>query len=230
VTRSSLQTGLLFGALALVGASAWALKLAGNLEVDTRELAQLAPALGSWSSEDVPVEDDVARMLRADFNLQRAYRHPLGEVVFLYVGYYGTARGGRPEHTPWVCYPSTGWEILASRVVEVDAASGLAANELVVESEGERRLVLFWYRSGTRTGITSGLGLSLAHLRGRLLDGRGDIALVRLSAELIEGDETRARSALMGFAAEIDRQIAGHWPRETRRQAAAGDGARSGAG
>ena len=124
--RSSLQTALLFGALALVGASAWTLKLAGNLEVDTRELAQLAPSLGSWSSEDVPVDDDVARMLRADFNVQRAYRHSLGDVVFLYVGYYGTARGGRPEHTPWVCYPSTGWEILASRVVSVDAASGLA--------------------------------------------------------------------------------------------------------
>ena len=216
--RSSLQTAALFGVLVLVGASAWALKLAADLEVDARELAQLAPSSGSWLSEDIPVEDGVAQMLRADFNLQRAYRHPLGEMIFLYVGYYGTARGGRPEHTPWVCYPSTGWRILASRVRTVDEASGLRANELVVESEGERRLVLFWYRSGTRTGITGGLGLSLAHLRGRLFEGRGDTALVRLSAHLREGDETSARSALMGFAADIDRQLASHWPREARRR------------
>ena len=216
--RSSLQTAALFGVLVLVGASAWALKLAANLEVDARELAQLAPSSGSWVSEDIPVEDGVAQMLRADFNLQRAYRHPLGEVIFLYVGYYGTARGGRPEHTPWVCYPSTGWRILASRVRTVDEASGLRANELVVESEGERRLVLFWYRSGTRTGITGGLGLSLAHLRGRLFEGRGDTALVRISANLREGDETSARSALMSFAADIDRQLASHWPREARRR------------
>jgi EpsI family protein len=215
--RSSLQTGLLFGALALVGASAWALKLAGNLAVDTRELAQLTPALGSWTSEEIPVEDGVAEMLRADFNLQRAYRHPLGELVFLYVGYYGTARGGRPEHTPWACYPSAGWQIVASRVVDVDRETGLRANELVVESEGERRLVLFWYRSGTRTGITGGLGLSLAHLRGRLLEGRGDTALVRISTELPGDDETTARSTLTGFAAELDRQLASHWPREARR-------------
>jgi EpsI family protein len=216
--RSPLQTALLFGVLVLAGASAWALKLAGNLEVDARALAGLAPTVGSWSSEDIPVEDGVAQMLRADFNLQRAYRHPLGELVFLYVGYYGTARGGRPEHTPWLCYPSTGWEIRDSRVVPVDPAAGLRANELVVESEGERRLVLFWYRSGTRTGITSGLGLSLAHLRGRLFEGRGDTALVRVSAELPDGDEIAARSVLMGFAAEIDRQLASHWPRELRRR------------
>jgi EpsI family protein len=215
--RSPLQTVLLFAVLVLAGASAWALKLAGNLEVDARALAGLAPAVGSWRSEDIPVEDGVAQMLRADFNLQRAYRHPLGERVFLYVGYYGTARGGRPEHTPWVCYPSTGWEIRDSRLVSVDPAAGLRANELVVEAEGERRLVLFWYRSGTRTGITSGLGLSLAHLRGRLFEGRGDTALVRVSADLREGDETTARTVLMGFAAEIDRQLASHWPRELRR-------------
>jgi EpsI family protein len=216
--RSPLQTGLLFAVLVLAGASAWALKLAANLEVDARALAGLAPTVGSWSSEEIPVEDDVARMLRADFNLQRAYRHPLGERVFLYVGYYGTARGGRPEHTPWLCYPSTGWEIRESRVVPVDPGAGLRANELLVESEGDRRLVLFWYRSGTRTGITSGLGLSLAHLRGRLFEGRGDTALVRVSAELHDGDETRARSVLMGFASEIDRQLASHWPRELRRR------------
>ena len=216
--RSSLQTGLLFAVLVLVGASAWALKLAANLEVDARELTQLAPSVGSWTSEDIPVEDEVAQMLRADVNLQRAYHHPLGGLIFLYVGYYGTARGGRPEHTPWLCYPSTGWQILGSRVLTVDAGSGLRANELVVENEGERRLVLFWYRSGTRTGITSGLGLSLAHLRGRLFEGRGDSALVRLSAALPDGDETSARSALMGFAVEIDRQLASHWPREARRR------------
>ena len=155
-------------------------------------------------------------MLRADFNVQRAYQHSLGDTIWLYVGYYGTARGGRPEHTPWVCYPAAGWAIESAREVTLDPASGLRANELVVGSEGERRLVLFWYRSEERTGITGGVALSLSHLRDRLLRGRADIALVRVSTP-IDGDETAARSQLVGFAAEIDRQLAAHWPREARR-------------
>jgi EpsI family protein len=98
----------------------------------------------------------------------------------------------------------------------VAGGAGLRANELVVESEGDRRLVLFWYRSERRTGITGSLGLSLSHLRDRLLRGRADVALVRVSTP-IDGDETSARSRLAGFAAEIDQQLAAHWPREERR-------------
>jgi EpsI family protein len=155
-------------------------------------------------------------MLRADFNLQRAYRHSLGDFVWLYVGYYGTARGGRPEHTPWVCYPAAGWGIETSRELVVDPAKGLRANELVVEAEGERRLVLFWYRSERRTGITGSLALSLSHLRDRLLRGRADIALVRVSTPIEDGDETAARARLAGFAVTVDEQLAGHWPVESR--------------
>jgi EpsI family protein len=131
------------------------------------------------------------------------------------VGYYGTARGGRPEHTPWACYPAAGWTIESAEETVVDAETGLRANQLVVESEGDRRLVLFWYRSASRTGITGGLELSLSHLRDRLTRGRADVALVRLSTPL-DDDPTEARSRLVGFATEIDRQLAAHWPTEER--------------
>jgi EpsI family protein len=216
LSRSHLQNGLLFAALVGVGAVAWALQLSSRLQVDPSGLAALPLDLGAWHAQDVPVEDGVAAMLRADFHVQRFYRHPLGSFVWVYVGYYGTARGGRPEHTPWVCYPASGWQVERSRVVEVDPARGLRANELLVQREGERRLVLFWYRSATRTGITSGLALSLAHLRDRLLRGRADAALVRLSTVVDGDDETTARTILIGFARDLDPELASHWPREQR--------------
>jgi len=224
MSRSGIQTALLFATLALVGAAAWALKLSGGLVVDPTPLTQLPSAFGSWTAEEVPLEDDVADMLRADFNVQRAYRHSLGDIVWLYVGYYGTARGGRPEHTPWVCYPAAGWSIESARETVVDLDNGLRANELIVESEGDRRLVLFWYRSETRTGITGGLELSLSHLRDRLMRGRADVALVRLSTQ-IRGDETAARAVLGGIASELDRQLESHWPAEHRGDRPARDGA-----
>ena len=52
---------------------------------------------------EIPVEDEVTRMLDSDFNLQRVYKHSLGGYVVLYVGCYGTGRGGGTGHTPRIC-------------------------------------------------------------------------------------------------------------------------------
>ncbi len=60
---------------------------------------------------EIPLAENVESMLRADFNVQRAFLHPLGDVVWLYIGYYGTDRGGTPEHTPPQCYRAHGWSL-----------------------------------------------------------------------------------------------------------------------
>ena len=99
----------------------------------------------------------MANVLEADLNLQRAYVHPAGELIWLYIGYYGTRRGGRPEHNPSGCYTGAGWGIEATRQIDVTPEQGLRVNEYRVERAGERRLVHFWYRSHRRTGMLGGL-------------------------------------------------------------------------
>jgi EpsI family protein len=157
------------------------------------------------------VEDE----LRADINLQRLYVHPTGNAVWLYVGYYGTARGGRPEHTPRGCYTGAGWGIESSRRLEVDPNGVLRVNEYVVERDGERQLVHFWYRSHRKTGLLGGMDQNLDRLVGRLLEGRADGALIRLSTPLAAGDEVAARGRLLAFAATLDPLLAARWPDET---------------
>jgi EpsI family protein len=201
--------------LVAVGCLAWWLSLRPVLAVDSRELAKLPSHVDSWKSVEIPLEEAVESMLRADFNLQRAYVHPLGDVIWLYVGYYGTSRGGRPEHLPTTCYRAHGWNIAAQRALEIDPRLGLRANEYVVEREGQVRLVHFWYRSHRETGILSMLGLSVDHLFGRFLGRRADGALVRISTPL-ESPEglVAARSKLAGFGAALDALLAARWPTE----------------
>jgi EpsI family protein len=155
-------------------------------------------------------------MLRADFNLQRDYQGPDGAWIAVYVGYYGTARGGRPEHTPPVCYDSQGWEIVDSREVELDPARGLRATRITVAQAGERHLVLFWYRSRERTGIVSLTGLSLERLRSRVTTGRADGALVRVRPPVGRNGVGAAESRLGGFAVQLDALVDAHWPDESR--------------
>ena len=116
------ELGVLLLILLLTGAASWWLLLRGVTETDPSSLDALATSLGGWNAIDIEMDQAVADMLGADHNVQRAYHHPLGYTVFVYIGYYGSARGGVPEHTPGVCYPAQGWTIVSSREQNVGGA------------------------------------------------------------------------------------------------------------
>jgi EpsI family protein len=215
VNSERVQNALVFALLLLVGAAAWWLTLRPGLVVDAARLESLPREIEHWRAEDVPLGDTVEAELRADANLQRVWLHANAEPIWMYVGYYGTQRGGRPEHTPRGCYSGAGYGIEATRVVEVDLDRGLRVNEYVVEREGERQLVHFWYQSNRRTGLLGGIDQNLDRLVGRLGEGRADGALIRLSTRLLDGDETGARSRLIAFGAVLDPMLAERWPEET---------------
>jgi EpsI family protein len=203
-------------ALVAVGAFAWWLELRPRLAVDASALTALPVRLGAWRAEDVPIDPAVEAMLDADLHVQRVYLHPTGGVVWLYLGYYGTTRGGRPEHLPPTCYEAHGWRIADERRLSIDPARGLRAEELLVERDGERRLVQYWFRSHRGTGLVGSLALSVDHLLGRLASGRADGALVRISTPLESADDdVAARSRLAGFAALLDPLLAERWPAES---------------
>lgn len=209
--REQLSSALWIGLTLLVGAMVWWLQLRPALRVDASRLGALPLEIGAWRGESIALEATVERILRADFNLQRSYqRADEAEPVWLYVGYYGTERGGRPEHTPAQCYPSAGWQIESERALE---AAPLRGNEWIVAQQGERQLVLFWYQSARRAGMLGELEISADHLAGRLEDGRADGALVRLSTPL-SPDEASARARLLEFARVLDPLLAERWPNE----------------
>jgi len=201
--------------MGMVGGAAWWLQLRPQLQADYTRLATLPTTIDSWSGFSVPLETGVEEMLNADFNLQRTYRNPENDrVIWLYVGYYGTGRGGRPEHLPAECYPSAGWRIEASRSIAIDPDRDFRANEFLVSQSGQRRLVHFWYRSSRRTGMVDELSLGLDHLAGRLRLGRADGALVRLSTPIDPDGEYVARRRLVDFARQLDPLLGDRWPRE----------------
>jgi EpsI family protein len=219
MTTEKLGALTLAAALFAVGALAWWLQTRPALAVDASPLASLPRDVGPWRSVEVPLESTVESILRADFNLQRAYFPHIGaEPVFVYIGYYGTDRGGRPEHTPRGCYTGAGWDIASARALEVADGSELRVNEWLVErGAGERQLVHFWYRSRRRTGMLGGLDQRLDQILGRFQQGRADGALVRLSTRLGPDGEVAARGRLVALGGELDRQLAQHWPVERPR-------------
>ena len=218
MTGERLGTFALAAAVLAVGALAWWLQTRPALVVDAAPLASLPRQAGSWRSIDMPLESAVESILRADANIQRAYFPGPEDAtpVWLYVGYYGTERGGRPEHVPRGCYTGAGWDIAAARVM--GAGDGeRQLNEYLVTRGQQQELVHFWYRSARRTGMIGGIDQNLDRILGRLGSGRADGALIRISTRLRDGGETVARERLLALGRELDRQLAEHWPNEHPR-------------
>ena len=218
----TIQTALLAVLLVAAGLLSWRLALRPPLDVQAESLSTIPRTLEPWTGKDIPVEDTVERMLRADYHVQRAYVNPVGEVVWLYVGYYGTDRGGRSEHTPWQCYPSAGWAVLDGQTEIVEDVNGRGAYEIIVERGDTRRLVHFWYQSHRSTGLVRAVEHAVDRVVGRLFTGRGDGAFVRVSTPLggPAGASSReaARAKLLAFGAEIDRELKARWPNEAPRE------------
>ncbi len=217
--RSRLETPVFILSMLAVCALAWWLGDRPALAVDASPLAGLPTQLGRWKSSPLPLGSEVEAELRADFNVLRAYLSPGEEPISLYVGYYGTERGGRPEHTPRFCYTGAGWGILSSSTVTLSRDRDLRATEYVVQREKERQLVHFWYRSHRRSGILGGLDQNLDRMLGMLVEGRADGALIRISTAIRDGDIETARSRLLSFGSAIDSNLAEHWPTEAREDA-----------
>jgi len=207
-----LALGLLCCALVLGGGFTWWLQLRPPMDVDLSPIETLPPQVDAWSSISVAMDDRVADELAADFNLQRTYRHPTGQLIWLYVGYYSTARGGRPEHTPQGCYTGAGWQLLETHVLDVPDGR---VQELLVERAGEHRLVHFWFRSHRRGGLTGGVDLGIDRVVGKLTTGRADGALIRISTPLrSRGEALAARSRLASFRSTLVPQLQDRWPVE----------------
>jgi hypothetical protein len=100
LNRESATTGLVVITLLVVGSIAWSLALRPALRVDATALTALPTRLGSWTSEDVPVESTVESILQADYNVQRLYRHEFGDAVWVYFVTIEQSAAARPSTRP----------------------------------------------------------------------------------------------------------------------------------
>jgi hypothetical protein len=91
----------------------------------------------------------------------------------------------------------------------------IRANELLVEKDGERRLVHFWYQNHRKSGMLGGFDQAVERLLSRLRFGRADGSLVRLSTPMRPGEEVEsARTRLQALEREVVAPLQTQWPTE----------------
>jgi EpsI family protein len=196
-------------------------------------LDQLPRRILGFDGRDDRFDESVYRALNADYHLLRQYRGEGGQSVWLYIGYYGTAKGGRPSHVPQSCYTGQGFSIvewtkiaLPSRAegrtlssVERAALGNVSGmlNKMHVKRGNAHQLVLFWYQSKHKV-LADGIEQNLQRIKNRLLYNRDDGAFVRLSTTMNLDNEAETEALLQGFAVELLSLIPSHWPEEGTKQ------------
>jgi len=144
--------GLVVLLLAEVGLRAMDSSLAPlPAELPERPLKSVPKQLNGWDSQDLPLDPAILKQSGAATMLDRMYSNPIGDEIAISLGIWTDVESGIP-HSPELCYPGAGWDIVNRKAVTVEG-KGLSVPALLLklEKSGERILVLYWYQCGNRS-------------------------------------------------------------------------------
>jgi EpsI family protein len=190
--------------------------IATNLENIPMEIA------GFKATED-SFPESVYKELNADKHVYRHYRSDDGRQVDLYIGYYGTAKGGRTPHNPFGCLPGAGWGIVKSHKVQLTAhrspltkyyPHGVEVNYILSQKGTIYDVVLHWYQSDRKKILSTGIQSNIQRFLGRTFYNRNDGAFIRVSVTSDQSHINEAKKLAKFFAEKILALIPNYWPIE----------------
>ncbi len=132
----------------LVSASFYSRTLAHTEQVPpAKKFSQFPKRIGIWQGKEYSFDAVVLEKLGADDVLNRAYRNPQGEIIWLYIGYYRSQTRGDQIHSPLHCYPGSGWTPVSREVVPVPLKDReIQVNRMIIQNGEEKRMVAYWYQ------------------------------------------------------------------------------------
>jgi exosortase D (VPLPA-CTERM-specific) len=143
--------------------------------------------LAGWRGAAKPLDREFQNALGATDYLLADYTSSEGDTAPLnfYIAYYASQRAGVHAHSPQLCIPGGGWNIINHSIVPVPLGEdrSIRVNRIVIEKQGIRQIVYYWFEERGRQ-IAEEFRLKYYALRDMLLDDRTDGALVRIVAPI----------------------------------------------
>lgn len=196
-------------------------------------LAEIPLQIEGYTGGDVVVDTAYEEALDADDSIFREYLKPTEAAPFeeskatlgqgrqlsritLYVGYWGTKKGGRTGHNPYACYPSAGWAILEKTDLSLSVGGDSPrVPMLLIAKGGEYQLVAFWYQD-KGVLLSTGIRQNIARFANRIRYGKDEGAFVRISIVLRGKGLSPEVEELRAFASALASLLPRYWPQEIR--------------
>jgi EpsI family protein len=164
------------------------------------------------------IGDEIINNLRVTDYLSCAfYKEAENQAVHLYVGYHERQTRDRRSgaastiHPPEHCLPGSGWDVIESTIVPIDAGPGGEAKRFVIAKGSQRSLVYFWYHSRGRVIARSHEKILYVFLD-RARYGRSDGSLVRFTIPIYNGDIQVAERTFDQFSQNVTPLLADFIP------------------
>lgn len=187
----------------------------GDPVVVKTNLENIPYIIGDYVGTEDRFENSIYEELNADRHVYRHYRSADGTQINLYIGYYGTAKGGRTGHNPYACLPGAGWGIVQDKrfKVEVDGAPK-TVNLVVAEMGNTYRTMLHWYQSDGDKVLATGFQQNIQRLLLKIKHNRNDGAYVQVSMLSDRDGLHRAKIKTVQFAEKVLKLLPAFWPEE----------------
>lgn len=203
-TRGLISAALLSLAVAL----AFLLAPAQERTPPARDPFLLFPrSISGWSAQLLPLEAEVEEVLGADDYLNASYSAAgVAAPVGFFSAYYDVQTEGDGIHSPEVCLPGGGWEIVTIAPHEIDMSATPYGNfevlRAIIRKGTNDQLVYYWFDQRGRR-MTNDYLAKIMVVWDSLRTGRTHGALVRYSTPILTGEsEAAAADRLEGFMRE----------------------------
>jgi EpsI family protein len=157
-----------------------------------KPLSVFPASLNGWGMvSEVPIEQEIKDLLRADDTLNRVYaKSDQGPAVNLFIAFFRTQRYNQNPHSPKNCLPGNGYEPLLDRRISIHVPVWnrmITANEYVVQHGEQKSVVLYWYQSHNRV-IASEYAARIWLVADAIRYHRSDTSIVRVVIPVSEND------------------------------------------
>ncbi len=159
--------------------------------------------LGEWDGHSRNMDVGIADFLElSDYTIIDFAN--AGDLVNLYIAYYQTLKDGAFPHSPKLCIPGGGWEILDISGIVV---GGYNIRRVLIEKDRVKQIVYYWYQQ-SRYSFSDEYSLKWNTFLRSFSDGRSDTSLVRLTIRIDDTkDVSEAEDRLAEFISLLDKEI-----------------------
>jgi EpsI family protein len=169
-------------------------------------LASFPRILQGWTSNDIPLTQDVLDVLGPGDFLLRDYQDPAsGADVDLFIAYFPSQRAGDAIHSPKNCLPGAGWApVRSDRItISLPGRAPFPANRYLIAKGEDRRLVLYWYWAHDRA-VASEYAAKFYLVADSIRERRSDGSLIRVTTRLAASESLdSAQQRLLTFAGNV---------------------------
>jgi len=163
--------------------------------------SSLAMEIGEWKGEDIELTERTYQVLETKNVVMRKYKNQRNEPVYLYIVVSEMNR--KVAHPPEICYTGSGADIIERNEADFDLGTGkLRVNRFVSRQDGRESLVCYWFKADDKY-TASYVGQQAKAMFNQLSGKKANIAMIRVSTDIINGNKEKANQLLQEFAAEL---------------------------